>query len=208
MGHLSADVPRRAIDIFGEPMIDLRSDTRDRAVGRRQPFEMEPTFVSRLNLGQPNSSSNLGRDCKTTSRRYITRSRALTEWAESTAREKTGQKREKKQAERSYGGQQLALKTLWFQGTSTERPLPERQLLPATVRGERDSKHRYPLFHARVTVGLVICCRCRPPLLSLPCSTAISALMRSACQHLRQQSPPGRQPGTSKMLELSNQAGA
>ena len=51
MGHLSADVPDRAIDIFREPMIDFRSDTRDRAVGRRQTFEMEPTFVSRLNLG-------------------------------------------------------------------------------------------------------------------------------------------------------------
>jgi hypothetical protein len=29
----------------------------------------------------------------------------------------------------------LAPKTLWFQGTLTERPLPERQLLPATVGG-------------------------------------------------------------------------
>jgi hypothetical protein len=31
----------------------------------------------------------------------------------------------------------LAPKTLWFQGTLTERPLPERQLLPATVGGGR-----------------------------------------------------------------------
>jgi hypothetical protein len=44
MGHLSADIPRPAIDIFGEPMIDLRSDTRDQAIGRRQPSEMEPTI--------------------------------------------------------------------------------------------------------------------------------------------------------------------
>jgi hypothetical protein len=29
----------------------------------------------------------------------------------------------------------LAPKTLWFQGILTERPLPERQLLPATVGG-------------------------------------------------------------------------
>jgi hypothetical protein len=31
----------------------------------------------------------------------------------------------------------LAPKTLWFQGTLTERPLPERQMLPATVGGGR-----------------------------------------------------------------------
>jgi hypothetical protein len=61
----------------------------------------------------------------------------LTEWAESTAKEKMGLKREKKASNRATEVNSSGRKTLLFQGTLANRPEPERQFLPSAVGGGR-----------------------------------------------------------------------
>jgi hypothetical protein len=61
----------------------------------------------------------------------------FTEWAESTAIEKTGQKREETASDRAMEVNSLGPKTLWSQGILAGRSLLERESLLAVVGGGR-----------------------------------------------------------------------
>jgi hypothetical protein len=83
----------------------------------------------------PNDFSNpdLGRKTQLIGlQRYF---KLLTEWAELTAREKTGQKREKTTSGRALEVNSAIAKSPLFQGTLAESPPPERQSLPTAVGG-------------------------------------------------------------------------
>jgi predicted amidohydrolase YtcJ len=64
----------------------------------------------------------------------------FTDWGESTAREKTGQKREKMASDRAMKVNSSGPKSLLFQGALAESPLPERQFLPSVVGGARGTE--------------------------------------------------------------------
>ena len=59
----------------------------------------------------------------------------LTEWAESTAREKLGQNREETASDLAMQVNSSSRESLLFQRGLAERPLPERQLQPMVVGG-------------------------------------------------------------------------
>jgi hypothetical protein len=59
----------------------------------------------------------------------------FTEWAESTAGEKTGQKTEKTAPDRAMEVNSSGRKSVLFQGSLAKTPLPERQFQPSIVGG-------------------------------------------------------------------------
>jgi hypothetical protein len=63
--------------------------------------------------------------------------KVCTEWPESTATEKTGQKREKTASAQAMEVNSSRPKSLLFQGALAQRPLPERRLQPLIVGGGR-----------------------------------------------------------------------